>query len=97
MLIYHKPDFYYGILSPLSGRIHLWTATYYHVLQSAQDLIDWYSSTGMRIYLERLPAEAQKEGFRAQVREACRVSYPPQRDGRILYPFRRLFLIAHPA
>jgi trans-aconitate 2-methyltransferase len=95
LIVYRSAGFYYDILSTLSPKIFLWKTNYYHVLANHQGLIDWYSSTGMKTYLERLPEEAQKESFRAQVLEACRDSYPAQKDGRILYPFERLFFIAY--
>jgi trans-aconitate 2-methyltransferase len=95
LITYHDPGFYYDILSALSPRVFLWKTAYYHVLQNHQGLIDWYSSTGMKTYLERLPEEKQKESFRRQVLEACSDSYPARKDGRILYPFERLFFIAY--
>jgi trans-aconitate 2-methyltransferase len=95
LIVYQSPEFYYGILSGLTPYVHLWKAVYYHVLENHQGLIDWYSSTGMKTYLERLPEESQKDAFRAQVLEECRDSYLLQRDGRILYPFERLFFIAY--
>jgi trans-aconitate 2-methyltransferase len=95
LIVYQPPVFYYGILSALSRRIHMWKTTYYHVLQDHQELINWYSSTGMRTYLERLPEESQRELFGRQVLEECRDSYPRQKDGRIIYPFDRLFFVAY--
>jgi trans-aconitate 2-methyltransferase len=95
LIVYRSPEFYYGILSGLTPVIHLWKTVYYHVLENHQGLIDWYSSTGMKTYLDRLPEESQKQAFRAQVLEECRASYPLQRDGRILYPFERLFFVAY--
>ncbi len=95
LITYHEPGFYYDILSALSPRVFLWKTAYYHVLQNHQGLIEWYSSTGMKTYLDRLPEEKQKESFRRQVLEACRASYPVQKDGRILYPFERLFFLAY--
>lgn len=95
LIVYHSPAFYYDILSLLSPRVFLWKTSYIHILENHKGLIDWYSSTGMKTYLERLPGEQQKESFRNQVLEACRDSYPVQKDGRILYPFERLFFIAY--
>jgi trans-aconitate 2-methyltransferase len=95
LIVYQSPEFYYEILSRLSMRVYLWKTTYYHVLQDHQRLIKWYSSTGMRPYLERLPDESSKESFQRQVLEASRKSYPIRKDGKVLYPFDRLFFIAH--
>ncbi len=95
LLTYHDAGFYYDLLSALTPRVALWQTTYYHVLGSHQGLIDWYSSTGMRPYLERLPDAGQQRAFQEQVLEECRGQYPAQRDGRILFPFKRLFFTAH--
>ncbi len=95
LIVYRTPEFYYGILSPLAARLQLWKTNYYHVLQNHQSLIDWYSSTGMKTYLGKLPDDAARKIFRAQVLEACRESYPLQKDGRIIYPFDRLFFTAN--
>jgi trans-aconitate 2-methyltransferase len=95
LLTYHDPGFYYDLLSALSPRVSLWQTTYFHVLASHQSLIDWYSSTGLRPYLERLLGAEQKRAFQEQVLDTCRAGYPPQRDGRILFPFKRLFFVAY--
>jgi len=97
LLTYQQAGFYYDLLSALSPRVALWQTTYYHVLNSHQGLIDWYASTGMRPYLERLPDEEQKRAFQEQVLQACRERYPVQADGRILFPFKRLFFVAYAA
>jgi trans-aconitate 2-methyltransferase len=95
MLTYHDAHVYYDLLSPQSPRVSLWQTTYYHVLASHQGLIDWYSSTGLRPYLERLPGVEQKRAFQEEILDACRAGYPQQRDGKILFPFKRLFFVAY--
>lgn len=89
------PEFYYDLLSGLSSRVTLWQTIYYHVMPGHQGLIDWYTGTGLRPYLERLPDEAQKSAFKGEVLETCRSAYPLQADGRILFPFKRTFFLAH--
>ena len=93
-LNYHEPGFYYELLAAISRQFTLWQTTYYHVLDNHQGLVDWYSSTGMRPYLERLATDAEKNAFREQVLEACRPFYPAQSNGKILFPFNRLFFLA---
>ncbi len=95
LLTYHPASFYYDQLSALSRRVYVWQTTYYHVLADHQGMIDWYASTGMRCYLERLPGDAQRKAFQAQVLDECRAHYPQQQDGQILFPFRRLFFVAY--
>ena len=95
LMTYHDAGYYYDLLSARAGRIDLWQTTYYHVMADHQGLIDWYAGTGLRPYLERLASEADRQAFQQQVLAACREQYPLQRDGRILFPFRRLFFVAY--
>lgn len=94
-ITYNSEEYYYDLLAPLSERIELWRTTYYHILESHQNLIDWYSTTGMKVYLSRLENEQDELQFKRQVLEECRPHYPVQRDGRILFPFKRIFMIAY--
>jgi trans-aconitate 2-methyltransferase len=95
MLTYRNAGFYYDQLSAISVRINIWQTTYYHIMVSHQDLIDWYASTGMRPYLERFKKESERYSFREQVLEECTPHYPKQEDGKILFPFNRIFFVAY--
>jgi trans-aconitate 2-methyltransferase len=95
MITYQDPGFYYDALARLSKRVILWQTTYYHVMADHQGLIEWYSSTGMKTYLARLAGEQERKAFQRQVLEECRAEYPPQADGKILFPFQRLFFIVY--
>ncbi len=95
LVTYHPPSCYYDLLAPVAARFALWQTTYYHVLPDHQGLLDWYASTGLKPYLERLPGDAERQAFQAQILETCRAAYPQQADGRVLFPFRRLFFIAY--
>jgi trans-aconitate 2-methyltransferase len=93
-LYYHDAAFYYSLLSPPARSLELWETTYYHQLDSHQDLISWYSSTGMRPFLDSLPEDARRD-FQWDVLSRCKDEYPLQEDGKLLYPFKRLFFIAY--
>ncbi len=94
---YHDESFYYGLLSGPAARLDMWETSYFHVLGSLEALGDFIRSTGMKPYLDRLPAEADRRSFEAEALERCRDSYPARADGRILFPFRRLFFVAYRA
>lgn len=94
-LVYEPPGLYYDVLAPPAGRLDMWETTYYHVLPGRRSIIDWYASTGMRPYLERLADEAEHEAFQAEVLALAGPQYPVQVDGRVLFPFRRLFFVAY--
>ena len=94
-LNYQSAPYYYDILVNLSSRIDLWETTYYHILSDYQALIEWYRSTGMRPFLERLPDDRCRRQFEDEVLNGCRESYQVQKDGKLLYPFQRIFFIAY--
>ncbi len=90
----HDAGFYYDALSPLAARINLWETTYVHVLPSVEAIAEWYKSTGLRPFLGALPNENTRDRFVFDYINAIRPHYIPQADGQVLFPFRRLFLIA---
>jgi len=63
-------------------------------LANHQAIVDFYSSTGLKPYLEGLPSAELKDQFKASVLEAFCNLFPTQRSGKVLFPFRRIFLIA---
>ena len=44
---------------------------------------------------EALPAEVEREKFLREYLERIRNAYPPRSDGRVLFPFLRLFVVAY--
>ncbi len=86
---------YYGILAAHAARVELWTTDYIHVLPSVEAIAEWYRGTGMRPYLDALPGDEVRERFVQDFVASISADYPAQADGRVLFPFRRLFLLAH--
>jgi len=89
----YRPAEYYDILSELTNEFEIWTTSYHHVLNSHEDMIEWYKGTGFRPHLEKLDARGQ-EVFLAEMLEQVRELYPPLTDGNILFKFKRLFFTA---
>jgi trans-aconitate 2-methyltransferase len=87
--------FYYDLLRPQATRIDLWETTYYHLLDDALAIVDWTRGTGLRPFLQALADDAERRHFEELVRARIVPAYPPQADGRVLFPFRRLFLVAY--
>lgn len=94
-IFYRDENYYYDALSRLSTRVELWITTYIHIMEGHQSLIDWYSSTGLKIYLERIDTEDGRSQFKSEILEMCRAQYPTRQNGKVLFPFRRLFFIAY--
>jgi trans-aconitate 2-methyltransferase len=85
--------FYYDVLSPHSQRVDLWETEYMHVLPSSDAIVEWYKGTGLRPYLDPLPPP-QQEDFLAECRKRIAPMFPPQKDENVLFPFRRIFIVA---
>jgi trans-aconitate 2-methyltransferase len=90
----HTPGEYYDWLAPLSKQLQLWETVYFHELANHEAIVEFYSSTGLKPYLEGLPSDELKDQFKASVLEAFCNLVPTQRNGKVLFPFRRIFLIA---
>jgi trans-aconitate 2-methyltransferase len=94
-IFYRDEAYYYEIVSRLSSKVDMWTTTYIHVMESQQSLLEWYSSTGLKIYLERIEEEEGRLQFKAEILEACASKYPRQSNGKVLFPFKRIFFVAY--
>ncbi len=91
----HDIGFYYDLLSMRASSVDLWETTYNHVLENAEGIVEWYKGTGLRPFLDALGTDAEREQFTLEYLQGIRKAYPPQQDGRVLFPFRRIFLIAY--
>ena len=86
---------YYDIVAPHATRVDLWVTEYQHVVEGPEALVEWYRGTGLRPWLDALPDEATRKRFEADYLAAIRPAYPRRMDGKVLFPFRRLFLVAY--
>lgn len=84
---------YYDLLRPRVARLDLWVTEYVHVLQGPDPVVQWAMGSSLRPYLDALDPAARPD-FLAEYAAALRPHYPPQADGSVLLPFRRLFLLA---
>ncbi|MCI4372024.1 MAG: methyltransferase domain-containing protein [Thermoplasmata archaeon] len=89
------PEGYYDLLAPRAARVEIWQTEYIHVLPDAPAIVEWVKGTTLRPYLDALPSPVDRETFLAEITRGMTVAYPPQADGQVLFPFRRLFLLAH--
>lgn len=94
LLNYQSSSYYYDILSRLTNSFEIWETTYIHILENHYALIEWYKTTGMRPFLNVLPDDTSRAQFENEVLSVCQRDYSLQKDGKLLFPFRRLFFIA---
>lgn len=71
----------------------LWQTTYVHALSGHQAIVDWFTSTGLKPYIDPLP-EAERALFLDKYRAKIAQAYPTESDGRVLLRFPRLFVVA---
>lgn len=90
-----RPAFYYDLLSPHASKLELWETEYVHVMKSPAAILEWIRGTGLRPFLEALPSEGQKQRFEELFLAGLTKAYSAQKDGRVLFPFRRLFILAY--
>ncbi|HVZ14069.1 MAG TPA: trans-aconitate 2-methyltransferase [Bauldia sp.] len=84
---------YYDRLKPLMARVDIWRTTYHHVLAGPAEIVEWVKATGLRPYLDRLDS-AERAAYLAAYQAAIAKAYPAQVDGRVIFPFPRLFIVA---
>lgn len=84
---------YYDRLAPLAAHVDVWRTTYHHALADTAAIVEWVKGTGLRPFLERLDA-AERPAFVAAYQAKLAEVYPPRADGRVLFRFPRLFVVA---
>lgn len=87
------PAFYYDLLAPHALTVDIWQTRYEQVMEDANAIVEWVKGTGLRPYLEAL-APDERERYIEAYRDAIAGAYPQRVDGRRLFPFPRLFMVA---
>ncbi|PKS05470.1 hypothetical protein jhhlp_008847 [Lomentospora prolificans] len=80
-------------LAPLCSEVDIWETRYFHVMQDHEAIVEWVKGTGLRPYIDPL-SESEKEGFLRDYLARLKRMYPLQKNGTILLPYPRLFLVA---
>jgi trans-aconitate 2-methyltransferase len=80
-------------LAPLGASLDIWTTEYLHFLTGPEPVFRWMSGTGLRPFTQALAGE-ERAAFESVVRARLAHAYPPEPDGRTLFPFKRLFVVA---
>ncbi|MDO8353470.1 MAG: trans-aconitate 2-methyltransferase [Aestuariivirga sp.] len=91
--IIRSPNEYYAVLRPHCRSLDIWHTAYYHALDGVQGIVDFFSTTGLRPYLDPLD-EAMRGKFIYAYRANLAKAYPEIADGKVLLRFPRIFLVA---
>ncbi len=88
----HDPAVYLEALTAVGCRVDAWETTYLHELGGNDPVFTWVSGTGARPTLQALPDDL-RPGFEDEFRRRLRAAYP-ENAGRVVLPFRRIFVVA---
>lgn len=91
---YTLKDFeYFDILSEISSDFKIWKTIYYHRMPSHQSILEWYRSTGLKPFFDKLDGEESKL-FEKDILSEIERQFPVQQNGEIIFRFPRLFFTA---
>jgi len=88
-----EPGFYYDLLAPRAALLDVWETEYLHVLEGDDPVKEWTKGTWLAPLSAALE-EPERSRFEACYAGLVARAYPRRPDGRTLFPFRRLFIIA---
>ena len=84
---------YHDLLAPRATHLDMWETEYFQVLEGENPVVEWTKGTVLAPLLAALDP-AERAAFEADYGRRVRQAYPPRPDGRTLFPFRRLFIVA---
>ena len=87
------PDRYYDLLTPLARHMEIWETTYHQELDGDNPVADFVKGSWLKPFLDALE-EPERAAFEQAYRARIKAAYPPSANGKTLFPFRRLFIIA---
>ncbi len=93
-----EPATYLRLLARLGCEVEAWETTYIHLLDpDAEDenpVLSWVTATGLRPVLDLLEDDEERAAFVEPYGAALAEAYPRTSAG-VLFPFRRVFAVAH--
>ncbi len=89
-----EPDTYYDLLAPMSGSLDIWETEYLQIMEGENPVLDWIRGTALVPLLAALDAPA-RAAYQSELAARLRAAYPRRADGKTLFAFRRIFMIAY--
>ena len=88
-----EPAAYYDLLAPQVRGLDIWETEYLQILEGENPVAEWTKGTWLAPLLAALAPDAGA-AFELEYRQRVAQAYPRQADGKTLFPFRRLFIVA---
>jgi trans-aconitate 2-methyltransferase len=87
---------YYRWLRPVSASLDIWQTAYIHPLDGVEAIVDWFRGSALRPFLAPLEPH-EREVFLARYRRDLGEAYQVEADGKVLFLYPRLFVLARKA
>ena len=84
---------YYDLLAPTAAKVDVWHTVYQHPMADAAAIVEWVRGTGLKPFVDRLPADLQAS-YLAEYERRVNEAYPARTDGKRLLAFPRMFIVA---
>jgi trans-aconitate 2-methyltransferase len=84
---------YYDLLAPGAAKVDVWHTIYQHTMASASAIVEWVRGTGLKPFVDRLPADLQAS-YLAEYERRVDAAYAKRTDGKRLLAFPRMFIVA---
>lgn len=88
-----QPEDYLALLAPLCRALDVWESVYYHRLEGENPVADWLAGAALEPLLAALDPP-ERAAFEGECAARLAAAYPRAPDGRTIFPFRRLFILA---
>jgi trans-aconitate 2-methyltransferase len=95
LLTRHDYKYYFELMSADYQAVEMWQTDYIHILESQYAILEWIRSTAIKPYLDCINEEGEKALFESELLAEIKRDYPVQRNGKVIFPFRRLFMIGY--
>lgn len=91
---FYDPAWYYDLYGTAKvAHVQLWETKYIQEMPNHEAILNWMQGTGLRPILSQLDQAQQTEFEKLYVTE-LKKRYPLQKNGKVLFPFRRFFMVA---
>ena len=84
---------YYRLLAPITDTLDIWETEQLQVVCGQSPIYDWVKVSALRPVMQGLKPDEQAR-FIYHYLMRVHAHYPPESDGRTLFPFKRIFIVA---
>lgn len=95
ILTFNSSTFYFDLLCKRSQSLEMWETSYFHIMDSEDQIYEMIKTTGLKPYLESIESDIDKECFIKHVKSGILETYKTESSGNVIFPFKRMFAVAY--